>query len=60
MIEELEKCSEIFTENKDNYFALGSYAAFFVTTTVFAFLKKSLPEVVKSLLVALVKAFGKK
>lgn len=59
MTEELQKCSEVFT-NSENYFQLGAYAAFFITTTVFAFMKKSIPSVVKSLLEAVVKTFGKK
>lgn len=59
MTEELQKCSEIFTQT-DNHFELASYVVFFGVTTVFAFLKKSIPEVLKSLMAALVKTFGKK
>ena len=60
MMEDLQRCTEIFSANSENYLALGSYAVFFVTTLVFAFMKKSLPEVVKNILAALVKGFGKK
>lgn len=59
MTEELTKCSEIFT-GTGNYFELGAYAGFFIVTTVFAFMKKSIPSVIKSLLDAVVKAFSSK
>lgn len=59
MTEELQKCSEIFTST-GNHFELGAYAVFFVVTTVFAFMKKSIPSVIKSLMDAVVKAFSKK
>ena len=59
MIDELEKCSNIFTST-GNYFELGSYAGFFLVTTIFAFTKKSIPGIVKSLLEITVKTFQKK
>lgn len=60
MSEELTKCVEIFTSTDGNYLQLGVYAGFFILTTVFAFMKKSLPSFVKDLATAAVGAVSKK